>query len=57
MKNIKEIADKIVQLENKYKETQDSALESEIMKITENLSLTDLLELDDFILSNYNLKK
>ena len=57
MKNIKEIADKIVRLEKEYNKTHNSALESEIMKITNNLSLTDLLELDDFILNNYNLKK
>jgi len=56
MKKIKELAEQIVKLEKEYQVTRNSALMGEMEKIISNLSLTELCELDDYILSNYNLK-
>jgi len=57
MKKIRKVADQIVKLEKEYQRTGDSALAGQIEKIISNLSLSEMLELDDYILSNYNLKK
>lgn len=56
MKKIKELAEQIVKLEKEYQVTRNSALMGEMEKIISNLSLTELCELDDYILRNYNLK-
>lgn len=54
---IKEIAKQIFELETKYRNTQDTDIEKEIEKMTENLSLEELLEVDEYIFKNYLLRK
>ena len=49
---IKEIAKQIFELETKYRNTQDTDIEKEIEKMTENLSLEELLEVDEYIFKN-----
>ena len=56
MKKIKKLAEQIVKLEKEYQVTRNSARMGEMEKLVSNLSLTELCELDDYILSNYNLK-
>lgn len=58
MKNdLKEIADKIIELENSNTPYSNSALEKEMGKLIENLSFSDLMEIDSYILESNKLKK
>lgn len=54
---IKEIAQQIFNLETQYRTTQNTDIEQEIEKLTENLSLEELLEVDEYIFKNYLLRK
>ena len=56
MKKIKEIAEQIMKLQTKYELTHDSALESEMMEYIKDLSLSELLEIDSYIMEYYHLK-
>ncbi len=54
---IKEIAQQIFNLETQYRTTQNTDIEQEIEKLTETLSLEELLEVDEYIFKNYLLRK
>ena len=56
MKNIKEIAEQIIQIEKQYQLTHDSALESKINDLIKNLSLSEMLEIDNYIMESHKLK-
>ena len=55
-KKIKEIAEQIMKLQTKYEKTYDSALEGKMMEYIKDLSLSELLEVDSYIMETYNLK-
>ena len=54
---IKKIAQQIFNLETQYRTTQNTDIEQEIEKLTETLSLEELLEVDEYIFKNYLLRK
>ena len=56
-KKIKEIAEQIMKLQTEYEETHESALEGQMMEYIKDLSLSELLEVDIYIMSTYNLKR
>ena len=56
-KKIKEIAEQIMKLQTEYEETHESALEGQMMEYIKDLSLSELLEVDSYIMSTYNLKR
>ena len=55
-KKIKEIAEQIMKLQTEYEETHESALEGQMMEYIKDLSLSELLEVDSYIMNTYNLK-
>lgn len=55
-KKIKQIAEQIMKLQTEYEETHDSALEGQMMEYIKDLSLSELLEIDGYIMETYNLK-
>ena len=56
MKDIKKIAKEILILEKKYQLTHDSALEGEITEKIAGLSITELLEIDNYIMEHMSWK-
>ena len=55
-RKIKEIAEQIMKLQTEYEKTHDSALEGKMMEYIKDLSLSELLEVDSYIMETYNLK-
>ena len=56
MKDIKKIAKEILKLEKEYQLTSNSALEVEINKLIDGLSIAELMEIDDYILNALSWK-